>query len=222
MTPTINSPHFASHPDNSPTRRSGTPRRALLSGGAWAAPAAVLAVAAPAYAASQQDFGFGVMFDGGSNINGALGNSYLNLGVAQNQPAPYVLTEPLTLTFDVVGLNPNAKAERDYSASASLGTFTRGTYNNTTKSTTFTWVLPAGQRVPALSASTGVPDVLFSWRDGASSAGRITNKIVVTSISGGIITQVNSTVSSTAIPTPVDSSIVKDNNTRASSPDGIY
>ena len=65
---------------------------------------------------------------------------------------------------------------------------------------------------PLATGGTSLPDILFSFGDGLSGTKRITNKIVVTSITGGATTQT----------LPLDSSVVKDKNQGAVSPDGIY
>lgn len=78
-------------------------------------------------------------------------------------------------------------------------------------------MIPAGTRVTSESRSSRKPQILFTFRDGASStsgAGRITNKVVIRSIAGGRIAEPGSL--------PLESSVVKDYNQRATSPDGIY
>ena len=57
-----------------------------------------------------------------------------------------------------------------------------------------------------------MPDILFSFGDGLAGVNRITNKIVVTAVNGASLSQT----------LPVDSSVLKDKNKRAISPDGIY
>lgn len=209
-------------PRDAAARGTAAPaRRALLRTAAWTAPIVAASVAVPAYALSQQDERFGILFDGGSNSNGFLGNSYLDFGVATGSTAPYTLTSPIVITFSVVGLLTTATAERDYTAGSSYGTLSRGAYNSTTRTTVFTWTLPAGTSIPRVGTGTNVPDVLFSWRDGLQGLSRVTNKVVVTSITGGVITQVNSSTSATS-QLPADSSVAKDNNQSAVSPDGIY
>lgn len=187
-------------------------RRRLVTAAAWAAPVIAVSSSAPAYAASGAVFG--VNFDGGGGANGFVNSVYLNLGVAQGYLAPFTLRQPLVIIVDVVGLNPDATNERSFTAGSSYGTLQRGNYNPDTRTTTFVWTLPAGERIPGAGTTTNVPDILFSFRDGFTFRGRITNKIVVRGVTGGAITQ----------PTglPVDSSVVRDINGRAASPDGIY
>lgn len=189
-------------------------RRRLLQGASWAAPAVVMTAAVPAMALSQQDLNLGVMFDGGGGANGYLNSVYFNLGTVYSGDAPYTLTAPVQVTLNVVGLLNSTNDERSFTAGSDYGTLTRGAYNKTTHTTTLTWTLPAGTSIPKLSTGTNVPDILFSFRDGLTGAGRLTNKIVVTSVTGALLS-----VPSAA---PVDSSVVKDNNKSAVSPDGIY
>ncbi len=78
-------------------------------------------------------------------------------------------------------------------------------------------MISAGTRVTSESRSSRNPRILFTFRDGAlstSGAGRITNKVVIRSIAGGRIVEPGSL--------PLESSVVKDYNQRATSPDGIY
>lgn len=202
-------------PGEARAQERGAPaRRRLLKGVTWAAPTVVAATAAPAYAASQNDIAFGVLFDGGGGSNGFQNSMYLNFGVVSGGAAPFTLKEPIVLTIDVVGLNPNTTAERSFSAGTSYGTVSRAPYSTTTRTTTITWTLPAGMTIPALSTASNVPDALFSFRDGLAGTQRISNKVVVRSISGARLTQPSSV--------PVDSSVVKDVDRNAVSPDGIY
>lgn len=169
----------------------------------------MVAGAAPAMAVSKNPFD--VQFDGGGGGNGYLNSVYLNLGVAVGAPAPSTLEKPLVITVDVVGLNPNTTRERSFSAGSSDGTVGR-TYDAATRTTTLTWTIPLGCRVPTIGSGAANPDILFSFGDGLAGGQRITNKIVVRSISGGQF----------AKPLPIDSSVQGDVNQRATSPDGIY
>lgn len=189
-------------------------RRSVGKGVAWALPAVMIGAPAPAMAASQPSTKFAVAFDGGSGANGFLQSVYLNFGLAPGEQAPFTLTSPVTVHFNVVGLLAGTTDQRDFSASTSDGTLSRGTYDATTKSTPFTWIIPAGFSITTIGTDSSLPDVLFSFRDGLTGAGRLTDKIVVTSVTGANVT-------SPSAP-PVDSSVVKDYNKSGVSPDGIY
>lgn len=198
---------------NNPESLPVTRRRTLLKAAAWTTPVIVAASAAPAYAASPPNQQFGVVFDGGGGANGALNSVYLNLRAATTV-GEFRSTEPVYVTIDVVGLLTNAQDERSFSAGSSDGSIQRSPYDPATRTTRLVWRIPAGTLFPASNTGVAVPDILFSFRDGLSLRGRITNKIVVRSISGGRIVQPTSL--------PVDSSVVKDQNSSAVSPDGIY
>lgn len=190
-------------------RTSNTTRRTVLQAAAWATPTIAVAAAAPAMAATPENQRFAVEFDNVLGFNGYVQASYLNVGMISSV-GETVLSQPITIRFDVVGLMETATNPRDFSASSSFGTLTRGSYNQATQTIPFTWTIPAGQRVNVIGESARVPDVLFSWRDGAHNGGRITNKIVVRSMEGGRIVQPDSP--------PIDSSVVGDRTGR----DGIY
>ncbi len=190
-------------------------RRSIARGAAWSVPTIAIATVAPAYAASNTEFG--VVFNGGGGANGYLNSMYLDFGTAAGAPGT-TLTQPVEIAIQVVGLLSTATAERDYSVSSSFGVLRRGAYNTATRTTTITWTLPAGTALPTVTAS-NAPDILFSFRDGASPKGRITNKVVVTGVRG---TLGNPDAGEITTPTrvPVDSSVVKDKG--GISPDGIY
>lgn len=189
----------------------GIDRRRVMTAAAWAAPVIMVGTAAPAFAASPPPLG--VNFDGQGGANGWLNTMYFNLGVASGYPAPYTLTQPLVITLDVVGLLAGAP-ERSFSATSSDGSIQRSAYNATTRTTTITWTVPSGSTLPVEGTSTANRDILFTFNDGWSSAGRITNKVVVRSITGGVITRPSSL--------PIDSSVVRDINQSRASADGIY
>lgn len=197
-----------SDPQPLPTRS----RRTVLNAAAWSVPVVMVASPAPAMAATPPEQQFGVVFDGGGGTNGLLNSTYLNLYSTTGKSI--TLTQPVTLTVDVVGLTGSGTAERSFSASSSNGTTTRSAYNSTTRTTRLTWTLPVGTVVPTTKVATANPDILFSFGDGGHSGGRITNKIVVRSISGGRITAPSGL--------PIDSTVVKDYDQKAASPDGIY
>lgn len=191
-------------------RTPHTTRRHVLQAAAWATPTIAVAAAAPAMAATPENQRFAVEFaNDGGGINGRVMISYLNLGMIPSIGRT-TLTQPITVRFDVVGLMATATATRDFSASSSFGKLTRGSYNQATQTTPFTWTIPAGQSVNTIGLDAGVPDVLFNWRDGTHRGGLITNKIVVRSITGGMIVQPTSP--------PIDSSVVGDRR----GGDGIY
>lgn len=169
-----------------------------------------LAAQAPAMAASPPNQQFGVVFDGGGGANGYLNSAYLNL--RSTTGSPVTLTAPVTLTIDVAGLNPTNSRERSFTAGSSNGSISR-TYDSSTRITTILWTLPVGTVVPTTYANGANPDILFTFNDGGLS-NRITNKIVVRAIAGGRITQLKAL--------PIDSSVVKDYDKGAVSPDGIY
>lgn len=90
-------------------------------------------------------------------------------------------------------------------------------YDPPTRTTRLQRLIPAGTRVTSESRSSRNPQILFTFRDGASrtsAAGRISNTVVIRSIAGGRIVEPGSL--------PLDPSVVKDYNQRATSPDGIY
>lgn len=155
---------------------------------------------------------FDIVFDGGGGANGFLNSVYLNLRYAGSPGSSFTLTQDLILSFDVVGLNTAATGERGYTVSTSYGTRSRGAYDSTTRTTSFTWTLRAGTQVPSSYNASNNPDVLFSFGDGLVGGHRVTNKIVVTGIAGARL----------ARPVPIDSSVVRDYNQNAVSPDGIY
>lgn len=190
-------------------RTSAASRRTVLKAAAWTTPTIAVAAAAPAMAATPKNQRFAVEFDNASGVNGYLQASYLNVGMIPSV-GEIALTQPITIRFDVVGLMPTATNPRDFSASTSFGDLARGSYNRSTQTIPFTWTIPAGTQVNTIGQSARVPDVLFSWRDGAHNGGRITNKIVVRSITGGMIVQPKAP--------PIDSSVVHDRTGR----DGIY
>ncbi|WP_144795279.1 hypothetical protein [Kocuria palustris] len=199
-------------PAHSPDR-SGASRRTVLTAAAWSTPVIALAAQAPAMALSPASTRLGVVFDGGGGSNGYFNSAYLNLRSATG--APLTLAAPVTLTIDVVGLNPKANDERSMTFGSSNGTIGPRTYNRATHTTTFTWTVPAGTVVPTARRNSSNPDILFTFRDGASNtagAGRITNKIVVRSITGGTLVEPSGP--------PIDSSVVHDES--GVSPDGIY
>lgn len=187
----------------------GASRRKVLTTVAWSTPAIAFAAAAPAMAASPANQQFAVEFSNIAGSNGYLEQSFMNLGTTASV-GTITLTQPITIRFDVVGLLPEATAVRDFDAITSYGTLTEGSFDVRTQTVPFTWTIPAGTRISPLSSSSNVADVSFNWRDGASSAGRITNKVVVRSISGGRI--------ATPSTLPIDSSVIGDRNGR----DGIY
>lgn len=199
-------------PETSPSPRHAS-RRTVLKAAAWTTPVVAFAAQAPAVAASPANQIFGILFDGGSNIDGRLGNSYLNFGTT-NSVGTITLTQPVVIRFDVVGLLAGSTAVRDFTAGASTGQLSRGAYVASTQTVPFTWTLPVGTVIPPVGPGTSVPDVLFSWRDGGQSGQLLTNKIVVRSISGGRIVSPGTL--------PLDSTVVKDYNQRAPSPNGIY
>lgn len=183
-------------------------RRAVLGATGWSAPAVLATAIIPAYAASGA---FGFTFDGGGGANGFLNSTYLNFGTTDGSTR--TLATEVIITVNVVGLNTLATRERSFIAGSSDGAISRQAYNSATRTTTITWIIPKGTVVrPLATGGTSLPDILFSFGDGLSSGRRITNKIVVTSISNATLSQ----------PLPVDSSVVKDRNQNALSPDGIY
>lgn len=183
-------------------------RRQTLTAAAWSAPVILASAAVPAYAASGI---FAFNFDGGGGANGYMNSTYLNFGTSDGTTR--TLSTAVVVTLNVVGLNTTVTSERSFTAGSSNGAISRQAYNSTTRITTITWTIPKGTVVPPLATGgTALPDILFSFGDGLSGTKRITNKIVVTSITGGATTQ----------PLPLDSSVVKDKNQGAVSPDGIY
>ncbi|WP_126855761.1 hypothetical protein [Kocuria sp. HSID16901] len=194
---------------------TGLRRRSIIKGGAWSAPVIVATAAMPAQAASPTNPDLGVLFDGGGGADGYLNSVYVDLGVPATG-TPMTLQAPLVMTLNVEGLLTAATDERAFTVSASLGSVSRGAYNVSTRTTTITWTLPAGTKLPKVSTASGVPDILFTFQDGESktTTGRIKNKIVITSVTGGTIVTPSST--------PIDSSVVRDVNQGAASPNGIY
>lgn len=191
-------------------------RRKFAKGAAWSAPAIIATAAVPAYAASPTNPNLGVLFDGGGGANGAYNTVTVNLGLATSSTtSTLTLQTPIVVTFNIVGLLPAATDERSFYAVTSFGSKTRSSYNVATHTTTMVWTIPTGTVTPKLARGSDVPNILFTFNDGDSSTtdGRITNKIVITSVTGGTIVQPNAV--------PVDSSIVKD-YAPGVSPDGIY
>lgn len=193
-------------------RTSSTTRRTVLHAAAWATPTIAVAAAAPAMAATPENQRFGVVFDGGGGGNGILNSTYLNL--YSTTGLSITLTEPVTITVDVVGVTGSGTAERSFTAGSSNGAIVRRTYDQTTRTTRIIWTLPVGTVVPTSQVATANPDILFSFGDGGHIGGRIRNKIVVRSIAGGRITAPSGL--------PIDSSVVGDYDQGAPSPDGIY
>lgn len=191
-------------------------RRTVLNAAAWSVPVIAAATAAPALAVSPAHLG--IVFDGGGGTNGLLNSVYLNLYSTSGEEV--VLSTAITLSIEVVGLNPNTSAERSFTPGSSYGTITGRRYNSTTKTTYFTWTLPAGTRFPTDRLSTDTPDILFSFGDGLAGTRRITNKIIVRSLSRANSSFAVDITSPNALP--IDSSIVKDLDQKAVSPDGIY
>lgn len=186
-------------------------RRQTLVGAAWSAPIVLASATVPAYAASNEG-PYGFNFDGGGGTNGLLNSVYLNFGTTNG--STQTLAKPVVVTVNVVGLNVNRSAERSFSAGSSDGTIGTRSYNSTTRITTFTWTIPAGKVIPPLTPlSNALPDILFSFGDGLSNGQYITNKIMVMSVTG---------VNRLSQPLPIDSSVVKDYDKNAVSPDGIY
>lgn len=185
-------------------------RRNAAKGLAWSVPVISIVAAAPAFAASTS----GTLiyrFDGGGGANGYPLTAYLNIRSTTGQTI--VLAEPMVLTIDVVGLNLNTTEERSFTPVTSYGTISGRTYNPATRTTTFTWTVSAGTSISPLGTSGSYPDLRFSFGSGLTAGGvngRITNKIVVRSITGY----------PTPPLTPIDSSVVKDIG--GVSPDGIY
>jgi hypothetical protein len=169
-----------------------------------------MSTSAPALAVSRLPR-LGIVFDGGGGANGLLNSAYLNLRSTTGEAI--TLSSPVTMTVTVVGRNSNVTAERSMTFGSSNGSISKRTYNATMRTTTFTWTVPAGTVVPTTFAKASNPDILFSFGDGLATGGRITNKIVVNDITGGIIDPQTM---------PVDSSVVKDYDRGAASPDGIY
>ncbi|MCT1366509.1 hypothetical protein [uncultured Kocuria sp.] len=188
-------------------------RRDIAKGAAWSAPLVAATAAIPAYAASPTNPDLAVLFDGGGGSDGYFNSAYLNLGVPASD-TPITTQAPITMVIDVVGLNPNATDERSMTFGSSFGSVSRSSYNSSTFTTTITWTIPENTQLPVAKRGSGAVNVLFTFRDGASSKGRITNKIIIRSVSGGTI------VSPQTVP--IDSSVVRDANQGAVSPNGIY
>ncbi|WP_030014089.1 MULTISPECIES: hypothetical protein [Micrococcales] len=191
-------------------------RRKFATAAAWSAPTIIATAAVPAYAASPTNPDLGVLFDGGGGANGAYNTVTVNLGLATSSTvSSMTLQAPMVVTIDIVGLLSAATDERSFRVVTSYGSITRGAYNASTHRTTLTWTIPNGTVTPKLARGSSIPNFLLTFNDGASAttSGRITNKIVITSVTGGTIVEPNAV--------PVDSSIVKD-YTSGISPDGIY
>jgi len=161
-------------------------RRRFITTTAWTVPALVVVTATPALAMSAR--GISVLFNQPvAGSDGYLQQSYLNLGMQPGTSA-YTLPASMTVYFQVVGLNTRTVDERSFTASSSDGTVRKLAYDPTIRTTRFSWVIPAGTRIPSLSTTnpgdSAYPDVAFYWRDGLTSNGRITSKVVVTGISG--------------------------------------
>lgn len=188
-------------------------RRRLGKAAMWSVPTIAAAGFVPAYAATPDSPTFGIQFDGGTWPNGAAKLAYLNFGVAPGAPAPYTSASTITVTFDIVGLNLTSGApERFMVITSSHGDITRSPYDSATRTTTISWAIPAGTEFPTVSTSLRVPDVSLAFGEGASLKGRVTNKIVVRSVFGAVV--------SSPGPLPLDSTIVKDLS--GPSDDGIY
>lgn len=196
--------------------RSARPysRRTALQAVAWGVPTIAVAGQAPAMAVSPNSQRVGILFDGGGGSNGWVNTVYVNLMAPDGQA--YTTTAPMTFIIDVVGLNEKAQDERSFDLNARQGTSVqRGSYNPATRTTRLTWTVPAGSRVTPEQLGGAKTNLAIEFLDGASStrgAGRITNKVVVRSVTGGVIVSPTSP--------PIDSSIVRD--VRGISPDGIY
>ena len=161
-------------------------RRRFITTTAWTAPALVVVTATPALAMNTR--GISVLFNQlGAGSAGYVQQSYLNLGMQRGTSA-YTLPAPMTVSFQVVGLNTRTLDECSLGVDTSNGTVKRLGYDPVTRTKRFSWVNPAGTVIRTLSTSnpgdTAYPDVAFYWRDGLTSTGRITNKVVVTGISG--------------------------------------
>lgn len=187
-------------------------RRKILAGAAWSAPIVVASATVPAYAASNEAY-FGFFFDGGGGANSYYNTMTLNFGTTTG--SSYTLTVPTIVTIDVVGLNKNATDERSQrvAITSSFGSVSRGAYDPATFTTRYTWTMPVGTVVSPLAR--GSNNILFTFNDGNSKVPgeRITNKVVISTVSAGTrMTQ----------PIPLDSSAVGDYNKGATSPDGIY
>ncbi|WP_346846234.1 hypothetical protein [uncultured Rothia sp.] len=185
-------------------------RRQTLAGATWSAPIILASSAIPAYAVSNEAR-FGFNFDGGGGANGYQNSVYLNFGTTDG--STYTLQKPVVVTVNVVGLNTNTTTQRSFTSGSSNGTIGTKTYTAATRTTSFTWIIPAGTQIPPLATGgTALPDILFSFGDGLAGGQRITNKIVVMSAQNARVSQ----------SLPLDSSIAKDINKGAVSPDGIY
>lgn len=207
-------PHIT--PAQSPETPSGASRRKVLAAVAWSTPVIAFATAAPAMAASPPDQVFGISFDGGAGGNGAFNTTYVILYSARG--GTVTLTAPLRITVDIVGLNPAAQDERSSSdtLTTAFGSVTRLPYDPATRTTRLLWDVRVGTAVTAAKQGSDAVSLYIRFLDGSSAtpdAGRITNKIVVTGITGGSITQPNKL--------PVDSSVIGDVRNTIS-PDGIY
>lgn len=209
-------------------RRARSTRRALLRGAAWSLPTMAVASVAPAFADSTNRFALD--FDGGAGSDGYYNTVTIRFGSADG--TPITLSQDLTISFDVVGLNTAALDERSHRFAqptyggngARVGSVTRGAYNATTRVTPYTWVIPAGTTVGDMAVARNRVETLFTFNDGSSGtsgAGRITNKFVFRSLVG---TPGNPDAGSFSRPNPlpIDSSVVGDVNKGTISPNGIY
>lgn len=146
-------------------------RRRFITATAWTAPALVVVTATPTLAMSTR--GFSVLFNQAlAGSDGFVQQSYLNLGM---QPGTSAFTLPASMTvyFQVVGLNTRTVDERSFTASSSDGTVTKLAYDPTTRTTRFSWVIPAGTRIPSLSTSNpGTPLTPMSRSTGATDSRR--------------------------------------------------
>lgn len=196
---------------------SNTSRRTVLRAAAWATPAIAIATAAPAMAVSPEQVQ--VLFDGGGGSNSYFNTAYVNLLPPGGVGSPTITTtHTLVFTIDIIGLNTLANDERSMGFAAHRGsTFQRAAYNATTRTTRIIWTVPAGSTINGTARGAEKTNLEITFRDGASStsgAGRITNKIVVRSVTGGTVVGPNQL--------PADSSVIKDYYRGAVSPDGIY
>ena len=191
-------------------------RRTVLGAAAWSVPVIAVAAAAPAMAVSPVNIG--LVFDGGGGTNGLLNSTYLNVYSTSGQEV--VLPSAITLSVAVVGLNPNTTVERSFSIGSSGQTLSARTYDPATRTTTFTWTIAAGTRLTTDPVAPANPDILFSFGDGLAGTRRITNKIVVRSLT--VANTAHRVVLTSPSSLPADSSVMRDYDQKAASPDGIY
>lgn len=184
-------------------------RRSVTKGAAWSLPVIGVTAAAPALAASVAPL-YDIKFDGGGGSNGFMNSVYINFGTINSTKG--ALPSAVVVSFNIVGLNASASNyQRSFTVGTSTGTMVRSAYNSTTRTTSFVWTIPAGTKYDSMT--NGAIDALVSFGDGlAPNLQRITNKIVVTSVSGVVI----------ASGMPLDSTVVGDMNKSAVSPDGKY